>query len=94
MEKFIPYEKLSKKERETMNKKPYYRQTAVIFFMMGIVFLVLGLAIFPDAFWFTYIAEAVILIILIYAVASSIVIFVLFLVFDPPGEDTKTHQRR
>ena len=74
MEKFIPYEKLSKKERETMNKKPYYRQTAVIFFMMGIVFLVLGLAIFPDAFWFTYIAEAVILIILIYAVASSIVI--------------------
>ena len=74
MGKFIPYEKLSKKERETMNKKPYYRQTAVIFFMMGIVFLVLGLAIFLDAFWFTYIAEAVILIILIYAVASSIVI--------------------
>ena len=27
----------SKQERETMNKKPYYRQTAVIFFMMGMI---------------------------------------------------------
>ena len=64
----------SKKERETMNKKPYYRQTAVIFFMMGTIFLLLGLAILLNAFWITYIAEAVILVILIYAVISSIAI--------------------
>lgn len=64
----------SKKERETMNKKPYYRQTAAIFFLMGIIFLLLGFAILLDAGWITYIAGAVILIILIYAIASSIAI--------------------
>ena len=64
----------SKKERETMNKKPYYRQTAIIFFLIGIVFLSLGFAILLDAGWLTYIAEIVILIILIYAIASSIAI--------------------
>ncbi|MBQ7001738.1 MAG: DUF3784 domain-containing protein [Oscillospiraceae bacterium] len=64
----------SKKERETMNKKPYYRQTAVIFFCMGMVFLLLGVAILMDAGWITYIAEAVIVIMLIYAIVSSIAI--------------------
>ena len=64
----------SKKERETMNKKPYYRQSAVIFFMMGMIFLLIGIAILLNAFWITYIAEAIILVILVYAVASSIAI--------------------
>lgn len=64
----------SKKERETMNKKPYYCQTAAIFFLMGIIFLLIGFAILLDAGWITYIAEAVILVILIYAIASSIAI--------------------
>jgi len=64
----------SKKERETMDKTRYYRQTAVIFSMMGIIFLLLGLAILLDIFWITYIAEAVVLVILVYAVASSIAI--------------------
>ena len=64
----------SQKERETMNKKPYYRQSAVIFFMMGMTFLLIGIAILLNAFWITYIAEASILVILVYAVASSIAI--------------------
>ena len=64
----------SQKERETMNKKPYYRQSAVIFFMMGMIFLLIGIAILLNAFWITYIAEAIILVILVYAVASSIAI--------------------
>ena len=64
----------SKKQRAEMNKKPYYRQSAVIFFMIGIVFLVLGLAIVLDAFWMTYITEAVIAVMLIYAIASSVAI--------------------
>ena len=64
----------SKKERETMNKKPYYRQTAVIFFLMGMIFLLLGIAILLNAFWFTYITGLVILVMLVYAVVSSIAI--------------------
>ena len=64
----------SKKEREAMNKKPYYRQSAVVFFMIGIVFLLIGVAILLDAFWITYIADAVIVLLLMYAIASSIAI--------------------
>ena len=64
----------SKKEREAMNKKPYYRQSAVVFFMIGIVFLLIGVAILLDAFWITYIADTVIVLLLIYAIASSIAI--------------------
>ena len=55
-------------------EKPYYRQSAVIFFMIGIVFLFIAAAILLDAFWITYIADAVIVLLLIYAVASSIAI--------------------
>ena len=64
----------SKKERETMNKKHYYRQTAVIFSMMGIVFLLLGFAILLNAFWITYITALVLLVMLVYAVVSGIAI--------------------
>ena len=62
----------SKKERAEMNKKPYYRQTAVIFSLMGIVFGVIGIAILLDAGWLTYLASAVIVIILIYSIVSSL----------------------
>ena len=64
----------SQKERETMNKKPYYRQTAIVFFLMGITFLLIGFEILFDAGWITYIAGVVIIIILIYAITSSIAI--------------------
>lgn len=62
----------SKKQREEMDKKPYYRQSAVIFFMIGIVFLLIAAAILLDNFRVTYIADAVIVLLLIYAIASSI----------------------
>ena len=64
----------SKKQREEMNKKPYYRQSAVVFFMIGIVFLLIAAAILLDNFRFTYIADAVIVLLLIYAIVSSIAI--------------------
>ena len=64
----------SKTERETMNKKPYYRQTAVVFLLMAIVFLLLSFAILLDAGWITWIASAVIGIIPVYALASGIAI--------------------
>lgn len=64
----------SKQERETMNKKPYYRQTAIVFLLIGITFLLLSFAILFDAGRITYIAGAVILIIPIYAVISAVAI--------------------
>ena len=35
----------SKRERETMDKRPYYRQSAVIFGLLSAVFVVIGLSL-------------------------------------------------
>ena len=35
----------SKEERETMDKRPYYRQSAIIFSVLCVAFLVIGLAL-------------------------------------------------
>ena len=35
----------SKEERETMDKRPYYRQSAIVFSVLCVAFLVIGLAL-------------------------------------------------
>ena len=35
----------TKKERESMNKKPYYRQSGVVFCLLGLLFTVIGLSV-------------------------------------------------
>ena len=35
----------SKEKRRTMNKKPYYRQSAIVFFVLSAVFIVIGLSL-------------------------------------------------
>ena len=64
----------SKQEREKMNKKPYYRQSAIVFLLFGIVFLLLALAVLLEAYWISFVGVAVIIITLIYAIVSSITI--------------------
>lgn len=64
----------SQKERETMNRKPHYRQSAVVFLLLGIVFLLYALAVFFRSSWLSAFAGAVILIAAVYAVGSSIAI--------------------
>ena len=40
----------TKKERESMNKKPYYRQSGIVFCLLGLLFTVIGLyAILQDS---------------------------------------------
>ncbi|MBR6120352.1 MAG: DUF3784 domain-containing protein [Oscillospiraceae bacterium] len=40
----------SAKEREAMNKKPYYRQSGIVFCLLGLLFTVIGLyAILQDS---------------------------------------------
>ena len=64
----------SKQEREKMNKKPYYRQSAMVFLLFGIVFLLLALAVLLEAYWIFFVSVAVVIITLIYAIVSSITI--------------------
>ena len=64
----------SKQEREKMNKKPYYRQSAIVFLLLGIIFLLLALAVLLEAYWISFVGVAVVIITLIYAIVSSITI--------------------
>ena len=64
----------SKQEREKMNKKPHYRQSAIVFLLLGIVFLLLALAVLLEAYWISFVGVAVVIITLIYAIVSSIII--------------------
>lgn len=61
----------SKKERETMDKKPHYRQTAVVFLLVGMIFLLNGLSVLLKIHWISYLATGVTVCAIIYAVASS-----------------------
>ena len=61
----------SKREREAMDKKPYYRQSAIVFAMIGVIFLLNGLALLLHADWMFYGVGAVAAIAAIYAIGSS-----------------------
>ena len=64
----------SKQEREKMNKKPHYRQSAIIFLSLGLVFLLNALAALFEVNWIFYIVVAIVIVTLIYAIISSIII--------------------
>ena len=63
-----------KEDREKMNKKPYYRQSAIVFLLIALIFLLNGLSMLLKTDWIFYIAIAVMIITLIYAIVSSITI--------------------
>lgn len=64
----------SKEERATMDKKPHYRQSAVVFLMIGIIFLLNAMSSIWTNSWFSYMAIVVALIAIIYAIVSSVMI--------------------
>ena len=64
----------SKKEREAMDKEPYYKQSAVVFAAIGLIFLVNGAGLLLHISWAKWIVAAIVVFALIYAVASSLAI--------------------
>ena len=64
----------SKQERQNMDKKPYYRQTAVIFFLISLIFLLNGVEILLDAGWIFFVVITIAVLTVIYAIVSSIMI--------------------
>lgn len=64
----------SKYERETMNKKPHYRQSAIVFLSIGLIFLLNGLNMLFQTNWIFYIAITIVIVTLIYAIVSSVMI--------------------
>ena len=63
-----------KQEREKMNKKPHYRQSAIVFLAFGLVFFLNGINVFFQTNWIFFITAAIVIITLIYAIISSVMI--------------------
>lgn len=62
------------KERESMDKKPYYKQSGIVFILIGIVFLINTLEALLETGWLFYFVIAVILATITYAIVSSVLI--------------------
>ena len=61
----------SKKERIKMNKKPYYRQSAITFGAIGIMFIMIALAIIANWNWLFPIIIVFAILLIVYAIISS-----------------------
>ena len=62
----------SEQERETLDKKPYYKQSGVVFLLVGIVFLLNAVDVILKTGWMFYAVIAVAVIAVVYAVVSTI----------------------
>ena len=64
----------SKQEREKMHKKPYYRQSAIVFLLIGLIFLLMAFSLLLEVNWILYAVLMIAIIAIIYAITSSIII--------------------
>ena len=64
----------SKQERETMNKTPHYRQSAIVFLLIGVIFLLNGVSVLLAANWIFFLVIAIAVVAIVYAIVSSIAI--------------------
>ena len=62
----------TKQEREKMNKKLLYRQSAIVFLLISLIFLLDALAVLLKKDWIFLFVAAVVVITFIYAIVSSI----------------------
>lgn len=63
----------SEQERKTMDKKPCYQQSGIVFGLLGVIFLLIALEVLLKTGWLYYIVWAVAFAAIVYAVASSII---------------------
>jgi len=64
----------SKQERETMDKKPHYKQSGICLALIGIVFLLNAIEMILKTGWIIYLVIAVAVIAIVYAIVSSVMI--------------------
>jgi len=64
----------SKQEREVMDKKPHYRQSGIVFLLLGIIFAINAVDVILKTGWLFYIVIVIAVIAIIYAIASSVII--------------------
>ena len=64
----------SEPERESMNKKPFYRQSGIVFLLIGIIFLLNCFNLLSETKWIFYVIIAIVIITFIYAIVSGVAI--------------------
>lgn len=64
----------SKQKREKMNKKPYYKQSGVVFLLLGLIFSINAVELIIKSGWLIYAVISVIIITIVYSVISSVII--------------------
>ena len=64
----------SEQERETLDKKPYYKQSGIVFIMLGVIFVLNAMEMVFETDWLFYVVIAIAVIAIIYAIVSSIAI--------------------
>jgi len=64
----------SKQERETIDKKPHYKQSGVVFLLIGIIFLINAIDMIIQTDWLFYLVITIAIIAIVYAIVSSVVI--------------------
>ena len=62
----------SKKERGHMDRKPYYRQTAIVFLLLSMVFIIIGVSVIAHNYRITLLEIPFILGAVIYAIVSTV----------------------
>ena len=61
-----------KQEREVMDKKPHYRQSGIVFLLLGIIFAINAVDVILKTGWLFYVAIIIAIIAVIYAILSSV----------------------
>lgn len=64
----------SDEERANMNKKPYYKQSAIVSLGLGIIFLLLALTIITEWSGMFFIILGVSILVIIFTIVSSVII--------------------
>jgi len=64
----------SKEERKIMDKKPHYKQSGIVFLIIGIIFALNSIDMVLKTEWVSYVVIGIGIIAVIYAIVSSIII--------------------
>lgn len=64
----------TKSEREKLDKKPHYKQSATVFFLIGLMSLINAIEVYAKTGWLMVAVMVIIAVLIIYAIGSSIYI--------------------
>ena len=64
----------SKQERETMDKKPHYKQSGIVFIFIGIIFLINAIDTILQTGWLNFFVIGIAVIAIVYAIVSSVIV--------------------